>query len=390
MRVTASGLSRLKKCQFFARDDVQWLESVSGAAAIHGTESHELIAAPFLGRNVGGSPRATAVARAFLAWFDAEFPARDGWLAEPAYVLDVESSTARFLGCDIEREYGERLPSEIAMSGDLVRIDGEEAIVIDVKTGRRENVEIAEHNAQLATIGVALRRLYGVSRVRVMLAFVNGFGVSIDEVTLDALDLDAHEQELSELARSVPTAQPQPGKHCAYCPAVSACPVTTGALVQLAPKSSERRLPIVGTASAIESMDHARYQYLTLRAAKAAIDQAWEAVRMYADNNDGIDLGDGRRYTKVEKTRETIDLEGPDAVAAMRGVLGEDAELALELFTSKTAIKDAARASAKRTGDKIANIERKTLDALRAVGAVKSTTSATYEESEPQRKALAG
>jgi hypothetical protein len=159
--------------------------------------------------------------------------------------------------------------------------------------------------------------------------------------------------------------------------------------VQLTPKN-ERRLPIVGSASAIESMDHARYQYLTLRAAKAAIDQAWEAVRIYADQNDGIELGDGRRYVKIEKTRETIDLEGPQHVAAMKAVLGDDATLAIEVSTSKTAIKDAARAAAKRTGDKIASLERKTLDALRAAGAVKTSTSTTYEETEPAPKALAG
>jgi hypothetical protein len=389
VRVTGSGLSRLKKCQYVGRDDVPWIESAPGAAAEHGSEVHELIAAPFLGRNVGGSSRATIVARSFLAWFDGEFGSREGWIAEPAYVLDVERGEARFLGCNIAREYGERLPSEYAMSADLVRIDGDEAIVIDVKTGRRENVEAAEINTQIASIGVALRRLHGVSRVRGILAFVNGFGVSIDEVTLHALDLDAHEQELHDLAKATPTAEPNPGKHCQWCPAVSACPATNGAIVQLTPKN-ERRLPIVGSASAIESMDHARYQYLTLRAAKAAIDQAWEAVRIYADQNDGIELGDGRRYVKIEKTRETIDLEGPQHVAAMKAVLGDDATLAIEVSTSKTAIKDAARAAAKRTGDKIASLERKTLDALRAAGAVKTSTSTTYEETEPAPKALAG
>ena len=73
-------------------------------------------------------------------------------------------------------------------------------------------------------------------------------------------------------------------------------------------------------------------------------------------------------------------IETPAQIAALKAALGEDWEAAVSIDTSKTAIRAAAKLAAERRGGKIAPIERATLEALRAVGAVQTKTTKTYEE----------
>jgi CRISPR/Cas system-associated exonuclease Cas4 (RecB family) len=366
---------------------VPW-EQTSGPAALHGTAVHAAIEADVRGcaRHPAIDQRAARTADAFREWWP-NFAGETKWFAEPGFVFDLATSTTRFLGEGTKREaYANVGEHEVGMTADLVTLNrDDELIVYDVKTGRSQNVDPAESNTQLMTLALAARRQFpSALAVRAGLLFVSPFGVSVDEHTFDHFDLDAYEAELLALSRGIATSEPQPGKHCNYCPASHVCPATTGALAQMAPPASldteRRRLPIVTSAGAIESMAHARHQYLTLRAAKAAVDRAWAAMLMWADNHGGIDLGDGRSYMKTEKTRESISLDDRVALDALRAELGAHWELAVTLDTSKSAIKEAAREVARTSGEKIATIERRVLTALRGVGAVKTSTSTTYDE----------
>ena len=377
-RVTMSSVARLRDCAWWARPEATWVWTPSGPAAEFGTAVHEVVASGVAGYAAKSSdPAVMATAQSVLDWFDSERPTHATWHAEPAYVLDLGTASARHVGNNIGRRYPKVTDLELAGSADIVGVSDGRATCLDLKTGRRENVDPADENAQLATLALAVHLAHGVDTVRVGLVFPGLGGVATDEHTLDAIDLAAWHAELTALVESIPTSRPTPTKKaCQYCPAKAACPAMVDALAVVTPK----RLPLAMAASAITSPDQARAQYETLRAIKGGVDAAWGALRQYIDENGPIDLGDGRAYGPRTSSRESIDLSTRAAVDVLRAELGPAWEAAVTLDTSKTAIKDASREVAKATGEKITAVERRTLDALRAVGAVKQTTSTTWDE----------
>jgi len=385
MRATMSKLGALRECQWWARPEVKWTYDPPGPAAEFGTLVHALVA-----DGIAGEPKASdniaawSLAQTVLEWHRG-LTGFDAWHAEPAYVLDVSNAEARHVGNNIGRSYPRVGPFEIAGSADIVGLTSGEASVYDLKTGRRENVDPASENAQLRTLALAVHLAHGVDRVRVGLVFPTATGVIVDEHEYDSYDLSAWQAELAALVDAVPTSQPRPSKSaCRYCPAKSACPAMTDALAVAAPKT---RLPVVMSARDIQSPEHAAEQYRTLRAAKTAIDAAWSALRQYVDENGAVELGDGRAYGVKTGKRESIDLSTRAAVEALRSALGPAWESAVSLETSKTAIKDAARLA--QTGESVAAVERRVLDALRAVGAVKVSESKTYDEIDNKKERAA-
>ena len=397
MRATMSKAGALRLCQWWARPSAQWVYEPAGPAAEFGNEVHAHVA-EHVTKGLGSvadkshdDPAVIATARSVVEWWASIRDQHDTWHAEPAYVLDV-TGRATHVGNNIGRKYPRVGDLEMAGSADIVGISHSigmsHASVFDVKTGRRENVEPASENAQLAALALAAHLAHGVDRVRVGLVFPTANGVVVDEHEYDALDLAAWQAELAELAEKIPTSQPQPSKAaCRYCPAKSSCPAMTSALAEVAPK---RRLPTVMSARDIQSPEHARELYETARAAKSALDQVWTALRMYAEEHGAIDLGGGRAWGQRQTTRESIDLSTRAAVDALKSALGEEGfRTAVELSTTKTAIKDAAREVAKVTGEKAVQVERRTLEALRAHGAVKTNTSNVWDEIENKKESAA-
>lgn len=387
MRVTASKVGALTLCQWWARSDAQWVYTPSGPAAEFGNSVHAAVADAIEdGADVAKhtDPAVQSTAQTVVDWFQREKPAHSSWMAEPAYVLDITGS-ARLVGTNIGRKYPRTGETEIAGSADIVGGDNSGATLVDIKTGRRENVDPAAENAQLATLALAVHLAHGAEKVRTVLAFPGLGGVVTDEHTLDGYDLANWQAELGALVARIPTSKPQPSKKaCQYCPAKASCPEMTGALAVAAPS---RRLPVVMSAADIVSPEHARDQYMALRAAKSAIDAAWGALRQYVDERGPIDLGDGRQYARRSSQRESIDLTTRAAVNVMQRELGDSWALAVTAETTKTAIKSAAKEAAKLTGESGAAVERRTLEALREVGAVKSSTSTIYDETKTEEHA---
>lgn len=383
MRATMSSLARLRDCGWWARPEAQWVWTPSGPAAEFGTAVHSDVAARIqrFGKAetlLSAIPAdVRAVSDTVMGWW---YHARDEfprWHAEPAYVLDLAGS-ARYVGDNIGRKYPRLSDTEIAGSADIVGLSDSDAVVIDVKTGRPENVDPAAENAQLATLALAVHLAHGVDTVRTVLAFPTSAGVVTDEHTYDAIDLAAWHSELAALVDAIPTSRPTPTKKaCQYCPAKASCPAMTTALADATPA---RRLPVVMSARDITSPEHAADQYRALCAAKTAIVAAWSALRQYVDEHGPVDLGDGRAYGSKQTRRESIDLSSRAAVEALKSALGPSWELAVSLESSKTAIKAAAKDAAKVTGESVAAVERRTLEALRSVDAVKVSTSNTYDE----------
>lgn len=380
MRATMSAIERLQTCQWWARPTSEWVWSPSGPAADFGNAVHAVVATAVTMNMTPESvtaddPRVASTAKQAVEWFDREEKARHtNWLAEPAYVLDAVEGVARLVGTNIGRKYPKVTDNETAGAADLVGLSDGAATVADFKTGRRENVTPAVDNAQLKTLALAVHKAHSVDSVRVVLAFPGPNGVATDEHRLDAYDLAAWEGELAGLVQAIPTSKPTPSKKaCQYCPAKAACPAMTEALAIAAPS-------VVMNVRDITGPDHAREQYETLRAAKAAIGQAWEALQEYARANGPIDLGDGRAYGPRTSQRESVDLSTRAAVEVLRRELGPAWEMAVALETTKSAIEDAARVAAKQSGESIAAVKKRTLDALRAVGAVQTNTSTTFDE----------
>lgn len=103
---------------------------------------------------------------------------------------------------------------------DLVHIDGDEALVVDLKTGKPP-----EDAEQLYGQAVAISRVYPVKRVRVQYAraLKTKLDVLNDEV-LDADRLDAEAGRQARLLRTLPTSEPNPGAWCYRCDAWQSCP----------------------------------------------------------------------------------------------------------------------------------------------------------------------
>lgn len=384
MRASASKLWLLERCQFFASPACPpHPPQEMGEPAQTGTALHSMVESMITGRAVhipGGADktRAMAMMQAFAEWW-ATFHRGLTWSSETAYAFDVETGAVRLLPSKSHRDYSDLRASEIPGTDDLSVIDGDEAIVVDLKTGRPENVDRADVNDQLRFLALCRSRISPVSRVRVVLAFVQPTHVWTDEATFDLFDLSDYEESLRKTARSISGwSPPQPGKPCSRCSAVSVCPGAQDAMALAAPEPF--RLPIVSDPGKFQSPEHAAYQLRMLYALKAASAPAWAACRMYADGNDGIDVGNGKRWIKSVSEREKIDLEAVGAVAVLEETLGEHWRAAVSFETSKAGIKRAAEVVKAATGEPVARVVARAVDALREIGAVKTTTSTTYDE----------
>lgn len=157
---------------------------------------------------------------------------------EVSYALDPVARTARFLGIDIDRDYGrfDLGPDEIPGSLDIegVRLDGM-PVVLDLKSGYL-SVADAEENGQGLFFGAVKHILLGAPEVEFRVARIAPSGtVRIESsATYTALDIDlyldryAEALERSREARRVYLAGGVPdvydGPWCRFCEAAEACP----------------------------------------------------------------------------------------------------------------------------------------------------------------------
>ncbi len=390
--VTASTVGLGISCLWWARHDANLPPQGSSRQADLGTEVHAAIRHKL---DTGNDPeRLSAEVRAFyLSWLVQwhQVVGRGSrlfdWRAEVKFAVDPFASKGRELTAKGERDYSEATPYEIPGTVDAICRDDADDDVIEItdwKTGFE--APDADGNSQLMTLALAATLAYGVSRARVSIVHVRPDAVRVDEVELDEFDLNEHRLALCRLQTERPTAQPKPGPHCrgGRCPALGACPATSGALVEIAPRKT--RLPVVLDAAQIEGPEHAAELYEFARFAQAKLGYLWNALRTYTDNNGAVSLGDGRTWGPRTSRRETIDLGAPGALDALKSTLGKHVDLALDKSTTKTAIEAAARAVAADNKEPIVAVKRRALEALRAVGAIGESTTTKHEESKEKDK----
>lgn len=290
--------------------------------------------------------------------------AAEGWMlwAEVPVAYEVETGRARVMRpARFHRDYSDRRPGELTGTLDLVGVRHNEAALWDWKSGLWKARDDASWQLQFG--GLAVSRILGASAIDVALLYVDEEGIRMDGAHLGAFELATAAAGLRRLWRGLhagPSA-PIPGAWCTkhYCSLLGLCATTSAALAGV-------RDATIATAE-----DAARV-WAMLPVAEAALKAARAQVMAMASRSP-IPLPNGKRLAVVQTERETVDLTAPGAVDVLRDALGERAQGAIDLSTSKAAIERAAG------GKKAA---RPALEALRDVGAFKVSTYNRLSEIE--------
>jgi hypothetical protein len=359
------------------------VESVSGAGE-KGTAKHAFFA------NLQRMPREEALElvpvehrTACEALDVSQLPIGAEWLAEVALVYDVASDSARFLGQDVGREYGQLGETELPMSLDLVGLFEGGALVVDFKTGRGK-VPPVHVNWQLRIGAMAVARWKGLERVRVALAFPREdgtWGWSFAEH--DSFDFFEMDGELRDFAASIkrPDAaeRVRVGGHCRYCPSLAYCPAQTVMVRRMAAEPEKVGADI----RSLLTPETAGRAYERLRAVKAVLREVESALHAYASQTP-IPLSDGSTWGPVTTEREELSAEV--AYRVLSELHDPDvAHGACDLEASKAGVKRALRAvfeKRKAAGEKVtlAALEREALDAIRRAGGVRPKSRTEFKE----------
>lgn len=331
-----------------------------------------------------------------LPWLDAVlelvFDRLQDAKAEAAYAYDTATGTARLLGYDLGRSYGQT-PTEIAGAADYV-VEGDDVVhVYDLKTGLAPHEDLAYH-AQMRALACAVGTTHGKSvQTWLIVAPRDGQRPYLKRGPLyGAFDLLELGEWLRGIAARIDEARRTPdarkrysvGRWCAYCPARLNCPTQVEMLRRLAkdPDGVAGDLAsqlVVGPAEA-------RLAYNRLKAAKKALGWVEGQLRAWVKENGPIDLGNGKVFGPHEEATEVYD---PTEVWTwMANRFGVDAAReAMTLKTSKTAISRVVGEHSPR-GKKAAAVDA-ALAELRAIpGCVVEKRETTTEEHTPPRAAI--
>ena len=303
---------------------------------------------------------------------------------EVAVAYNVAAGTARLLRSTGPRDYSDVRTGELVGTSDLERVTpAGRRVVRDWKTGRYMLGVRPIDSGQLRFLGLAAARRHGVDEIDIELAQVDEDGIRITRDTLDAFALAAAADELRALWARIASGPgvPCPGHWCAdhYCPIIAECPATQRAIEAVAAAAAVR-FPL---SVDLQSPEHAAYVRERLQAVEKAVAGIWAALEQYARTTP-VPAGDGKFWGVVERARESISLEKPEAMAALRAALGEFGfAAAVECKTSKAAIHKAAAAQSTKRGE-AKRVETALLDELRTLGAVRKSTYTKFEEFTPK------
>lgn len=229
-RLTMSKTWLADLCAHGFRMDVPIVVRPPGRPAQVGSAFHSLAEAHVKGTAAHGQADDPTIVADALALYNG--PVR-GFLDSRPWTgceigLEYDSATDTAKACPRRGEPGYEDVAAMALRGtlDLVHVDGDEAWVVDLKTGKKENSQASQLYAQ----AVAVSRFYGVSTVRV--AFVYARKTKCDPPQWEALDADRLDEEAGRIARvlrKLPMAEPNRGDWCWRCDAREQCAAWTQA-----------------------------------------------------------------------------------------------------------------------------------------------------------------
>lgn len=342
------------------------------------------------GNAMAPSPDGAAYTRSVERYLDhlrdcAEGAEVSAWHSEIAMAWDCATRAARILPSRNHRDYGGRKASEIVGTADVVLVGDDRVLVSDLKTGRGAREEPAKNSGQLRMLALCAARIFGASSATIELYHIDQDSERsyADQHSLDAFDLLDIEDEIASVYADAASGSqvPKPGPHCysKWCPIAANCPATLATLARI-DESAASDLPMVPT---IESEEQARRVRIGLKLIdehiKAKV-EAWKtALHEYVSRNGPVDLGGGKWYGAVEKSRDVLDLRH-EHLDLMKRIMGEDAATAaIEIATSKAAIERALKERQTKRGEGIAK-SRELYDALRSEGAMRRSTFVTFSD----------
>jgi hypothetical protein len=315
---------------------------------------------------------------AWRAWWPSYAGAR-AFRTEVPFAFDPRSMTARELPSNGQRDYSACEGDELPTTLDAYALEGDRVVVLDLKTGRGVK-RVADYRRQLLVGAVCASFAHDVGEATIVLAHVTPDGVFVDQEDVDTFDLHAEALALRDEVARIPSAEPVPGSHCAErrCPMRPWCPMTTRHLPVIV-DTPAARLPLVG---ALEQPDAARVLLDVLPRVEAWVEERRRALRTFVDERGAVDLDGGRVFGRFEEARETPRLDVVGAIDAMRSVLGDLADAAIERKTTKAAIERAARTLVNRRGGRrgeLKIVREAVLNALRGARAMKVSRYPHYE-----------
>lgn len=243
-------------------------------------------------------------------------------------------------------------------TADVVAVDRENkrGYIGDYKTGRGYQPPAAEH-WQLRSYALMLAKVYGLTSVTTQLIRLDEDGTpwrstyTLDEVALAETEArlrlafawiaklrvqqEAELQPLDE-RKPLPVAM---GPHCTYCPSYTSCPGQVGLALALA-RDPE------AVAAEIRSqltLERAAVAYRKFQMARLFVNTVGAELKAFAEEQGGIDLGDGNVYGPTERQHTSLDAAAAfDVLAARYGPVV--ASQAVVPSTSMAAIEAAVRA----------------------------------------------
>lgn len=373
MRVTASGLERALRCG--ASLHLPVVRS-SSAAADRGTWRHAFLAR--VGQ-VGADVALTEVPEEHRPACEAlpidELPT--GLTAEVAFAYDTATDRGRIIGVNLDRNYGELAPGEVAGAADVVGLAGGTALVLDWKSvGYRQH---ARDSVQLRFLALAAARVYQVETVRVEIVRLGDDGEAWRSWHVyDTLDLDIFAAELRAWAAGAAEGREfHEGEWCSHCPSFSYCPAKTMLALQIAEgrvlEGPDTNIPL--------SPERAGVVWTRLRTARQLLAHVERAMMATLEEHGFLPLPGGKSL--VRKTVPGNEkLSGDVVYDVLVEKHGADvARAAVGMVATKVGLKDALRPLGTKRGQ-LSRMEAEVLEEVRKRNGSQRGTRVELQEIE--------
>ncbi len=317
------------------------------------------------------------------------------YAAEVAFAYDLSSGRARELGRGLSREqaYAQLSAGEIGGTADVVALLGEDGVYVADWKGWAWQAP-AERHFQIGFYALAAARAYRRRRAVVELIYLRHGVARRDRAELDGFALDALAERLERVDQQLEIAgmaldgsrlEVRAGRWCQRCPALRAgeCPAHARLALQLA-KPDVLAEQIRAT---LRPDTAARAAHL-LFAAEAQLATVRSALFAFASTQD-VDLGNGAVLGLIERRPKEY-VRGEVVEAVLRQLHGpEVAEAAItrSIQSTKSAIKDALRPVAAKSGEKVTHLEARAMAAIRSAKGVTLRGGGEYVDVHPKGKA---
>ncbi len=281
-------------------------------ASMQGTKNHAAVEEAIMSGNLDMQPQ--VVREAMEGAISAS--------TEVTYIIDVEQETARLFGRGVNREYGNLLTSEIALTLDaqILRPDGM-WWVWDWKS--RSRVADAADNLQLRAACVAVMKVHALHTVTGAIGYLNDSESSVASFLAEE-DFGPFFELMRGMLGKIERAEAildsggvnnvHTGPWCTYCPAVPHCP----AQINLA-----RAMADLAVLDAPITPAEAGYAWLRLKKIQAMAETIEASLRLIAKQNP-LPLPGGKRLTMVPSQRSSPDAKGALARLKEHGLPTDD------------------------------------------------------------------